>query len=121
MDFLKLDEQITELIDGANFDAAEAELLRAKGEASNAADSDVLDHVFSLLVTVQRKQTATRPRQGRIVLPIVVGDETLFLERLRARAKDMKTIAIIRNLARTLWPVCRDQEFKARLQKLTEG
>jgi hypothetical protein len=67
MDFLKLDEQITELIDGANFDAAEAELLHAKEAASNAADSDVLDHVFSLLVTVQRsKQPPTSPGQNRI-------------------------------------------------------
>jgi hypothetical protein len=206
MDFLKLDEQIMELIDGANFDAAEAELLRAKEEASNAADSDVLDHVFSLLVTVQRSKqppdlakaesyclerervigtgyakgqyamtlywamddparTVAKAREaitaskregddksayqalgllGLALLDthqdeeahavldaiqvmvsrrprIVVGDETLFLERLRSRAKDTKTLAIIRDLARRLWPVCRDQEFKARLQRLTEG
>ena len=51
---------------------------------------------------------------------IVVGDETLFLERLRARTKDLKTITTIQGLAKTLAPVCRDPEFKARLQKLTE-
>ena len=195
-----------ELIDAANFDAAEVELLRAKEEASNAADSDVLDHVFSLLVTVQRSKqppdlakaesyclerervvgtgyakgqyamtlywamddparTVAKAREAIAAskregddksayqalgllglalldtqqdeeahavldaiqvmvsrrLRIVVGDETLFLERLRARAKDTKTLATIRDLSRTLWPVCRDQEFKVRLQRLTEG
>ena len=206
MDFLKLYEQIMEMTDGANFDAAEAELLRTKDEASNGADSDALDHVFSLLVTVQRSKqppdlakaesyclerervigtgyakgqyamalywamddparTVAKAREAIIASKregddksayqalgllglalldthqdeqalavldaiqvmvsrrprIVVGDETSFLERLRTRVKEMKTIAIIRDLARTLWLVCRDQEFKARLQKLTEG
>jgi hypothetical protein len=51
---------------------------------------------------------------------IVVGDETLFLERLRAQTKDMKTITSVQGLAKTLSPVCRDAAFKARLQKLTE-
>jgi hypothetical protein len=206
MDFLKLDQQIMELIDAANFDAAEAELLRAKEEVSNAADSDVLDHFFSLLVTVQRSKqppdlakaesyclerervigtgyakgqyamtlywamddparTVAKAREavaackregddksayqalgllGLALLDtqqdeeahavldaiqvmvsrrprIVVGDETLFLERLRARTKDTKTLTTIRDLARTLSPACRDQEFKVRLQRLIEG
>jgi len=50
---------------------------------------------------------------------IVVGDETLFLERLRAQTTDLKTIATIQEIARTLSPVCRDPEFSARLRKLT--
>ena len=49
---------------------------------------------------------------------IVVGDETLFLERLRAQTKDVKTIATIQEIAKTLSPVCRDPEFTARLKKL---
>jgi hypothetical protein len=49
---------------------------------------------------------------------IVVGDETLFLERLRAQTKDVKTIATIQKIAKTLSPVCRDPEFTARLKKL---
>jgi hypothetical protein len=49
---------------------------------------------------------------------IVVGDETLFLERLRAQTTDVKTIATIQEIARTLSPVCRDPEFSARLRKL---
>jgi hypothetical protein len=52
---------------------------------------------------------------------IVVGDETLFLERLRARVNDTKTVTMIRDLAGTLAPVCPDPKFKARLQKLAEA
>lgn len=51
---------------------------------------------------------------------IVVGDETLFLERLRTRTQDQQTIATIQGLAKTLASACRDPEFKARLQKLTD-
>ena len=51
---------------------------------------------------------------------IVVGDETLFLERLGARANDTKTVTMIQDLAKTLSPVCRDPAFKARLQKLAQ-
>jgi hypothetical protein len=51
---------------------------------------------------------------------IVVGDETLFLERLRAQTKDMKNITTIQGLAKTLSQVCRDAAFKARLQKLAD-
>jgi hypothetical protein len=54
-------------------------------------------------------------------LRIVVGDETLFLERLCAQTKDMKTLATIQSIAKTLSPVCRDPECKARLQKLAEA
>jgi hypothetical protein len=50
---------------------------------------------------------------------IVVGDETLFLERLRVQTRDMKTITTIQGLAKTLSPVCRDAAFKSRLQKLS--
>jgi hypothetical protein len=53
-------------------------------------------------------------------LRIVVGDETLFLERLRAQTKDMKNITTIQGLAKTLSQVCRDAAFKARLQKLAD-
>jgi len=53
-------------------------------------------------------------------LRIVVGDETLFLERLRAQTKDVKTIATIQGIAKTLSPVCRDPQFSARLRKLAE-
>jgi len=52
---------------------------------------------------------------------IVVGDETLFLERLRAQTKDMSTITMIQGLAKTLSPFCRDTAFKVRLEKLTDG
>jgi tetratricopeptide (TPR) repeat protein len=52
---------------------------------------------------------------------IVVGDETLFLERLRAQTKDLSTITMIQGLAKTLSPVCRDTAFKARLEKLTDA
>lgn len=52
---------------------------------------------------------------------IVVGDETLFLERLGARANDVKTITMIQDLAKTLSSVCRDPEFKVRLEKLAEA
>jgi|SRR5215472_14221633 len=175
MDFLELDE---ELIDAGNFDAAETNLLSAKEDASNTANREALDHVLSLLVTVQRSKQppdlakaesycsereriigtgyakgqyamtlywgmddpvrtiakaretiAVSKQEGddetayqalsllglalldihqddealgvldeiRIMVSrrprIVVGDETLFLERLRARAKDVKSIA----------------------------
>ena len=53
-------------------------------------------------------------------LRIVVGDETLFLERLQAQTKDVKTLATIRGIAKTLSPVCRDAQFRSRLQKLAE-
>jgi hypothetical protein len=49
---------------------------------------------------------------------IVVGDETLFLERLRVRAKDVKTIATIEEIAKTLSPACRDPDLTTRLKKL---
>jgi hypothetical protein len=49
---------------------------------------------------------------------IVVGDETLFLERLRVQTKDVRTISTIQKIATTLSPVCRDPEFTARLKKL---
>jgi hypothetical protein len=49
-----------------------------------------------------------------------VGDENLFLERLRAQTKDVKTIATIQGVAKTLSPMCRDPQFRARLQKLAE-
>ena len=52
---------------------------------------------------------------------IVVGDETLFLERLRVRTKDIKTIATIQEIAKTLSAVCRDAEFTARLKKLARA
>ena len=52
---------------------------------------------------------------------IVVGDETLFLERLRAQTKDMKSITTIQTLAKTLSQVCRDAAFKSRLQKLADA
>ncbi len=52
---------------------------------------------------------------------IVVGDETLFLERLRAQTTDVKTISTIQEIAKTLSPLCRDPHFRARLQKLAEA
>jgi hypothetical protein len=203
MDFLKLDERIMELIDREKFDAAEVELLRARLQASNAADHQALDDVLSLLVTLssvkrppdlskaeayclEREQiigtgyakaqyamtlywtmddparTVTKAREAiaasrhedddttvyqslallglalldlhqddesirvldeihKMVVErrrIVVGDETLFLERLRVQTKDVKTIATIQEIAKTLSPVCRDREFTLRLKKL---
>ena len=72
-------------------------------------DEEALGVLDEIRVMVSRRQR------------IVVGDETLFLERLRARTQDVDSIAIIRELAKTLSPVCRDKEFKARLQSLTEA
>jgi len=206
MDFLTLDERIWKLVDGEMFDVAEAELHKAKLQASSMADRDALDHVLSLLVMLNRSKqppdlpkaesyclereqvigtgyaraqyamtlywamddpvrTVAKAREAIAMsraegddattyqslgllglalldihqddealsaleainnmivgrLRIVVGDETLFLERLRAKTKDMKTIMMIHSMAKTLWPVCRDLEFKARLQKLAEA
>ena len=70
------------------------------------------DEAIRILDEIQR-MVAGRVR-------IVVGDETLFLERLRAQTKDVKTITTIRGIAKTLSPVCRDPQFSARLQRLAE-
>jgi len=51
-------------------------------------------------------------------LRIVVGDETLFLERLHTRTEDQNVKATIRQIAQQLAPVCRDAEFSARLKTL---
>jgi hypothetical protein len=204
MDIQKLDERIMELIDSAKFEDAERELHERKSDLSGAgADRLVLDHVLSLLVTVnlnkeprdlakaesyclEREQTigsgyaklqyamtlywsmddpertVAKAREaiakgreesddktvyqslgllglalldlhendkaieildeiGRMVaarLKIVVGDETLFLERLRARTEDPKAKTKIHDIAKQLAPVCRDPEFAARLKTL---
>lgn len=47
---------------------------------------------------------------------LVVGDETLFLERANARGLERPTI---RRIANTLAPVCRDATFASRLQALS--
>lgn len=47
---------------------------------------------------------------------LVVGDETLFLERANARGLERPTI---RRIARVLAPVCRDAAFASRLQALS--
>ena len=53
MDIQKLDERIMELIDSDKFEDAERELHERKSDLSGAgADRLVLDHVLSLLVTV---------------------------------------------------------------------
>jgi hypothetical protein len=52
---------------------------------------------------------------------IVVGDETPFLERLLAQTKDTTIRATIQRAAKTLWPVCREPEFTARLKALADG
>ena len=46
---------------------------------------------------------------------IVVGDETLFLERAYTRGLDR---SILKSIATTLAPVCRDKAFAERLQIL---
>jgi len=51
-------------------------------------------------------------------LRIVVGDETLFLERLFRATQEAKTKTTIQNIARILFPVCREPEFTARLKAL---
>lgn len=53
-------------------------------------------------------------------LRIVVGDETLFLERLHAETKDEQVKSTIQGIAKTLAPVCRDPEFTTRLKRLAE-
>jgi tetratricopeptide (TPR) repeat protein len=48
---------------------------------------------------------------------IVAGDETLLLERLSAKAGE-DTQRVIKSIASTLWPICRDAAFAARLKAL---
>lgn len=48
---------------------------------------------------------------------IVVGDETPFLEGIRARGLELSTV---KRLASVLAPLCRDPEFANRLRALTE-
>jgi len=47
---------------------------------------------------------------------IVVGDETPFLERLLAQAREPKTRTTIQRIAKILWPVCREAAFAVRLR-----
>ena len=54
-------------------------------------------------------------------LRIVVGDETLFLERLFAQTKAEKTRNAIQEIARILWPVCREAAFANRLKTLANA
>jgi hypothetical protein len=54
-------------------------------------------------------------------LRIVVGDETLFLERLFAQTKEGKTRITIQGIARILWRVCREPAFAARLKALADA
>jgi hypothetical protein len=54
-------------------------------------------------------------------LRIVVGDETLFLERLFAKTKEANTRKTIQGIAKVLWPVCRDSEFTTRLKALADA
>ena len=54
-------------------------------------------------------------------LRIVVGDETLFLERLFAQTKEAKARTTIQRIAQILWAVCRDPEFATRLKALGDA
>jgi hypothetical protein len=72
------------------------------------------DHEAVQVLDEIHKMVAERRR-------IVVGDETLFLERLRAQTIDMGTITMIQGLAKTLSPFSRDTAFKARLEKLADA
>ena len=54
-------------------------------------------------------------------LRIVVGDETLFLERLFAQTKEAQTRTTIQRIAKILWPVCREPRFTARLKALADA
>lgn len=54
-------------------------------------------------------------------LRIVVGDETLFLERLFAYTNEVKTRTTIRGIAGTLWRVCREPAFAERLKALADA
>jgi hypothetical protein len=54
-------------------------------------------------------------------LRIVVGDETLFLERLFAQTKAEKTKNAIQKIAGILWPVCREAAFAGRLKALANA
>jgi hypothetical protein len=54
-------------------------------------------------------------------LRIVVGDETLFLERLFVQTKAEKTKNAIQEIARILWPVCREAAFADRLKTLANA
>jgi gamma-glutamyltranspeptidase len=52
---------------------------------------------------------------------IVVGDETLFLERLFAQTKADTTKNAIQEIARILWRVCREPAFADRLRALANA
>ncbi|MBZ5613681.1 MAG: hypothetical protein LAO23_06705 [Acidobacteriia bacterium] len=191
------------LIDSEKFDVAESELQKAKSRLSAAADRDALDHVLSLLVTLnlskepsnlakaesycaereqsigtgyaklqyamtiywslddpsravaKAREAVAKGReegddrtvyqslgllglalldlhendQARNVLEdigkmvaarvrIVVGDETLFLERFHALTEDQRIKVTIQQIAQQLAAVCRDAEFRARLKTL---
>ena len=54
-------------------------------------------------------------------LRIVVGDETLFLERLQAETEEAQITSTIQGIAKTLAPVCREPEFAIRLKRLAES
>jgi hypothetical protein len=51
-------------------------------------------------------------------LGIVVGDETLLLERLFALTKEAKTRTTIQGIAKALSPVCREPAVAERLKTL---
>jgi hypothetical protein len=69
-----------------------------------------LDHTEEAGATLIEIYDMVRERQR-----IVVGDETLFLERAHKRGLDR---SIIKSIATTLAPVCRDNAFAERLQTL---
>jgi hypothetical protein len=50
--------------------------------------------------------------------PVVVGDETLFLERLSQQSKDSSITTVVKAIANMLWPVCREAQFAKRLKAL---
>lgn len=71
-------------------------------------DLDRTDEAIAILAKIE---DMVRERKS-----LVVGDETLFLERANARGLERPTI---RRIAKVLAPVCRDASFASRLQALS--
>lgn len=70
-----------------------------------------LDRTDEATATLGKIEDMVRQRKS-----LVVGDETLFLERANARGLERTTI---RRIAKVLAPVCRDATFAGRLQALS--
>jgi len=96
-------------------------------QAIRGGDDSTLYSAFSLkglaLLDIGRLNEATAVLDEIVAMVqrrsrVVVGDETLFFERLSKASVAPETRTTIRELARTLSPMCRDLSFVARLDAL---